>query len=108
MEVTTMVYQASKYTEVENISFVESVGRAVASIAIVVAVMHMPSLTALTLFGFTQLAIYAGLTAFIGWDPIYAVMKLGRTRLSVQQPAKPDAHPRPEGQAAGDDRKKAA
>lgn len=103
-----MVYQTSKYTEVENISFVESVGRAVASIAIVVAVMHMPSLTALTLFGFTQLAIYVGLTAFMGWDPIYAVMKQGRTRLSVRQPARPDVHSRHEGQVAGDDHKKAA
>lgn len=103
-----MVSQASKFTEAENMSFIESLVRGLISITIVAVVMHMPSITELVLFGLTQLAIYAGLTAFVGWDPVYAMFRQGRVRLPVQSPAGFDVHSRQDGQAAADDHKKAA
>lgn len=103
-----MTYQDAKFSEVENVGFVDSVVRGSASIAILVAVMLLPSITALTLFGLTQLAIYAGLTAFIGWDPLYAVMKGAGTRLPAQAPATVAAYPQREEQASSGDHKKAA
>ena len=103
-----MINRASASIEAENMSFIESVVRGLISIASVAVVMHMPSVSGLALFGLTQLAIYAGLTAFIGWDPVYAVFKQGQSRLPAQSPAKLDVHSRQEGQAAADDHKKAA
>ena len=57
-----MAHEDEVFAEVENVGYVDSVVRGSASIAILVAVMLMPSITAITLFGLTQLAIYAGLT----------------------------------------------
>jgi hypothetical protein len=103
-----MTYEGEKSAEVENVGFADSVVRGSASIAILAAVMLIPSITALTLFGLTQLAIYAGLTAFIGWDPIYAMVKQSKPRLPANAPAAVAAYPRRGEQAAGAAHKQAA
>jgi hypothetical protein len=103
-----MTYEDTKFAEVENVGFVEGVVRGSASIAILVAVMLIPSITAYTLFALTQLAIYAGLTAFIGWDPIYAMMKQSASQAPAQAPATVSAAPRQQPQVSGGDHKKAA
>ena len=104
-----MIYEDEKLTEVENMGFAESVVRASVSIAIVLAVLLIPSITSLTLFGLTQLAIYAGLTAFIGWDPIYAVKKQPAGRAAAETvEAAGTVYSRNKEQASGGDRKKAA
>jgi len=82
-----MTHEDEKFGAVENVGFVEGVVRGSVSIAILVAIMLVPSISSLTLFGLTQLAIYAGLTAFIGWDPLYAMIK----RTEPHRPAQPAA-----------------
>ena len=103
-----MAYEDEKFSVMENVGFVDSVVRGSASIAILVAVMMMPTITSVTLFGLTQLAIYAGLTAFIGWDPLYAAMKQTGTRQPAQAPAAVASYPRREAQPLGDGHKRAA
>lgn len=103
-----MAHEDEVFAEVENVGYVDSVVRGSASIAILVAVMLMPSITAITLFGLTQLAIYAGLTAFIGWDPIYALIKQSESRQPIQAPAAVAGSARREAQPAVDDHKRAA
>ena len=90
-----MTYEDEKFAGAENVGFVDSVIRASVSIAILVAVMLVPSITSLTLFGLTQLAIYAmGKRA----EP-------GRT---AEAPASLAAYPRREMQAADSGHKQAA
>jgi len=103
-----MTYEDAKFTEVENVGFVDGVVRGSASIAILVAVMLIPSITSYTLFALTQLAIYAGLTAFIGWDPIYALTKGSATPVAAQAPATVAAYPRREARPVSDSHKQAA
>ena len=103
-----MTHEDEKFSEVENVGFVDSVVRGSASIAILVAVMLIPSITAATLFGLTQLAIYAGLTAFIGWDPIYALIKQSDSHLPAQAPATVAGYPRREALPVVDGHKRAA
>jgi hypothetical protein len=103
-----MTYQDKKFAEVENVGFVDCVVRGSASIAILVAVMLLPSITALTLFGLTQLAIYAGLTAFLGWDPVYAMMRYSETQQPAQVHATVTSYPQREAQVSGGKHSKAA
>jgi hypothetical protein len=88
-----MTYEDEKFGAVENVGFVDGVVRGSLSIAILVEIMLVPSITSLTLFGLTQLAIYAGLTAFIGWDPIYAMMKQAEPQRAVQSAATVSSYP---------------
>jgi hypothetical protein len=108
MEITAMTYVDAKFTEVENVGFVDGVVRGSASIAILVAVMLIPTISSYTLFALTQLAIYAGLTAFIGWDPIYAMKKHPASQASAQAPATVAAYPRREAKSAGGGHRQAA
>ena len=103
-----MTYADAKFAEVENVGFVDAVVRGSASIAILVAVMLIPAISTYTLFTLTQLAIYAGLTAFIGWDPIYALTKQPATHVPAQAPATVAAYPRREARPVSNGHKQAA
>ena len=103
-----MIYEDEKFAEVENVGFVDCIVRGSTSIVILVAVMLLPSITALTLFGLTQLAIYAGLTAFIGWDPIYALMRHAETQQPAQVRATLASYPQRDAQVSGGKHMKAA
>ena len=84
-----MTYEVEKIAGVGNVGYMESVIRGSVAIAIVVALVLESSIGSYLMFGLTQLAIYAGLTAFIGWDPIYAMMKQRETRM-LRHAAVPD------------------
>ena len=103
-----MIYEDETFAAVKNVGLVDSLVRGTASIAILVAEIMMPSITALTLFGLTLLVIYTGLTAFIAWDPLYAMMKRAEPRPSAQAASTIAAGRRREDQAYGDGHKKAA
>lgn len=104
-----MAYQDKIFDKAENVGFVDSVIRASVAVAIVVTVMLVPEITSVTLFALTQVAIYAGLTAFIGWDPVYAIMKQTAGQLPAQSSATtPASYPKQQSPATGDDHKKAA
>jgi hypothetical protein len=103
-----MTFEDEKPIEVENVGFIDSIVRGSISIAIVVAVMWMPSITAFTLFALTQLAIYAGLTAFIGWDPIYALIKRPVSSVPEQASATLASYTQREARHVSSDHKQAA
>ena len=70
-----MTYENAKFTQPENVGYMESIVRGSVSIALLVVAMLIPEIGSYILFALTQVAIYLGLTAFIGWDPIYAMLK---------------------------------
>ena len=82
-----MRHQATNFTEVENVGLIDSVFRGSLGFAILLSVLLIPTVSSTMLVSLTLVAIYAGLTAFISWDPFYALMK----REQRPQPQKPVA-----------------
>jgi hypothetical protein len=76
----TMSYQLKKFSDVENVGLIDSVFRSSLSIAIVVSELLIPSISSVSLVLLTFVAIYAGLTGFLSWDPVYALIKKGSQR----------------------------
>ena len=103
-----MTYVNAKFTQPENVGYVESVVRGSVSIALVVAAMLIPAIGSYSLFVLTQVAIYLGLTAFIGWDPIYAMLKQPASHVPAQTPETVVEPERQSPQVSGGDHKKAA
>ena len=103
-----MTYENAKFTQPENVGYVESVMRGSVSIALLVAAMLIPAIDSYILFALTQVAIYLGLTAFIGWDPIYAMKKQTAENVSAQGPVTVVSPEVQTQQVAGSNHKKAA
>ena len=105
-----MSSQAKKFADVENIGMIDSVFRGSLSIAIILSVLLIPAISSSAMVVLTLIAIYTGLTAFISWDPFYALMKGSQyqrpERFEVSSPARVDS--KLEEQAAGDHQDKKA
>jgi len=89
-EVTIMKHQPEKTFDVENVGWFDSALRGSLATALILGVLLIPSVSSTTLVVMTLIAVYAGFTAFIGWDPVYAMMK-GPRRVSQQQTSQPVA-----------------
>jgi len=74
---------ASPY-QVENVGLIDSAFRASLGMAILLSVLLIPTISSTELVTLTLVAIYAGLTAFISWDPFYALFKEPRHPLPQQ------------------------
>ncbi|MEJ2566108.1 MAG: DUF2892 domain-containing protein [Gammaproteobacteria bacterium] len=103
-----MIHEDAKFTRPENVGSMESIVRGSASMALLVVAMLIPAIGSYLLFALTQVAIYLGLTAFIGWDPIYAMLKQPSSGVPAQSPATVVAQERQQSQVSGGDHKKAA
>ena len=81
-----MKHAALNFPDVENVGLIDSVFRGSLGIAILLSVLLIPTISSTQLVTLTLLVIYAGLTAFISWDPIYALLMKRKQR---PQPVKP-------------------
>ena len=70
-----MKRQTAKSFDIDNVGLIDSAFRGSLAIAILLGVLLIPTISSTELVVWTLVAIYAGLTAFIGWDPFYAMMK---------------------------------
>ena len=82
-----MKAQAKTFFDVENVGMFDSVLRASLSVAIVLSVLLIPEISSAGLVILTFAAIYAGLTGFLGWDPLYAWVKGPRHETSTKHEA---------------------
>lgn len=103
-----MTYEDAKFTQPENVGYVERVVRVSVSFAILVVAMLVPAIGTYILFVMTQVAIYLGLTALIGWDPIYAMLKQPTKNMPTQASATVVAPERQLTQVSHGDHRKAA
>ena len=96
--------QIKKFTDVENVGMIDSVFRGSLSFAIILSVLLIPAISSSVMAALTLIAIYTGLTAFISWDPFYALMKGPKyqrpERLDVSAPVSAD--PKLKALATGD------
>ena len=81
-----MKHEAGKFSDVENVGLIDSVFRASLAIAILLGALLIPTVSSTQLAALTLAAVYAGMTAFISWDPVYALLMKRKQR---PQPAKP-------------------
>lgn len=70
-----MSIQLKKFSDVENVGLIDSVFRGSVAIAIVLGELLIPAISSVSLVVLTFIAIYTGLTAFLSWDPLYALIK---------------------------------
>ena len=105
-----MISQAKKFADVENVGMIDSVFRGSLSFAIILSVLLIPAISSSVMVVLTLIAIYTGLTAFISWDPFYALKKSSRYQLSenVKVSATSGADSTLEEQATGDHQHKKA
>jgi len=79
-EVTTMRRRVRNLFEVENVGLIDGVFRGSLGIAMLLGVLLVPTISSSLLVSLTLVAIYLGLTAFLSWDPVYALAKRFRSQ----------------------------
>jgi len=70
-----MTYQEASLPNVENIGSVDRVHRIIAGMALISVAVMFTAIPETGIAGIVAVGTYMGLTAFIGWDPLYAVVK---------------------------------
>jgi hypothetical protein len=70
--------RVTNFFEVENVGLIDGVLRGSLSIAVLLSVLLVPTISSSLLVSLTLAAIYLGLTAFLSWDPLYALAMRSR------------------------------
>ena len=79
-----MTLQDSKYSELGNMSKAEGILRGVVGMAVIEAMLVIPSLSETTLAVLVSISIYIVMSAIMRWDPLYALLgKFGRQTSSA-------------------------
>lgn len=103
-----MTYQETHFTEAENVGLLDRVNRLIMGTTLIVAAVLFTAIPSAAVAGMVAFGIYAGLTAFIGWDPLYALAKAVQRQAPAQTPPTITHYQRRGEQATGGDYKKAA
>lgn len=103
-----MTYQQANLPNVENIGSIDRVNRVIAGMALISVAVLFTAIPEAAIAGIVAFGAYLGLTAFIGWDPVYAVVKAFQHPTPVQAPAAVVSHQRQEDQPDTGGYKKAA
>jgi len=93
-----MIHQDSKCSEVGNMSKAEGILRGVVGMAVIEAILVIPSLSEMTLVVLVSISIYIVMSAIMRWDPLYALLdKFGRqTSPTIAVTRLPEPHSKPE------------
>ena len=70
--------RVTNFFEVENVGLIDGVFRGSLGIAILLGVLLVPAFPSSLLVSLTLVATYLGLTAFLSWDPLYALARRSR------------------------------
>ena len=103
-----MTYQDTNLSDVENVGAVDRVNRMIVALTLVTVAVLFTAIPPAAVFSIVAMSIYAGLTAAIGWDPVFVVVKALSHRAPEQVPVTIAGYPHRAKQAAGGDYKKAA
>ena len=103
-----MTYQDTNISHVENLGGVDRFNRMIVALTLVAVVELFTAIPAAAVFSIIVVSLYAGLTAMIGWDPLYSIVKAFSQRTDVRGPATVTNFERKEEQPAEDEYKKAA
>ena len=95
-----MTYQDINLSKVENVGSLDRVNRIIVASTLVAVTVLFTAIPAGAAVGLVALSLYVGLTAAIGWDPLYALAKAFQHQTPAQTPATVVDYPRSEEQAS--------
>ena len=79
-----MNYQVQNVSDVENVGAVDRLNRMIIALTLITVAVLFTAIPAAVAFSIVVVSIYAGLTAAIGWDPLFVVVKALSQRESGQ------------------------
>jgi len=103
-----MSYQTNDFSNIENVGPVDRVNRVIIGTTLIMAVVLFPAIAPASIASLIALGSYAGLTGFIGWDPLYSMVRAFQHRTPVPLPVTAAKHEPREGQPSGGNYQKAA
>jgi len=104
-----MTYQTNDFHNVENVGPLDRVNRIIAGTTLIMVAVLFTAIAPASIAGLVALGTYAGLTGFIGWDPLYSTARLFQHRVPEPRPAAAAKHEPREAQSPADgDYRKAA
>ena len=74
-EFTTMTYQVTHLSNVDNVGPLDRVNRIIVGTTLITVTELFSAIPEAAIVGLVATGMYAGLTGFIGWDPLYALAK---------------------------------
>jgi len=103
-----MTYKANDFYNVENVGPLDRVNRVIVGTTLIMVAVLFTAIAPASIAGLVALGTYAGLTGFIGWDPLYSMTKAFQHRAPEPLPAATAKHEPREAQPSGGDYQKAA
>ena len=82
-----MTYQQSDLFQVENIGLLDRANRIIVGTTLIAVAVLFTAIPTGAVAGVVAAGFYAGLTGFIGWDPLYALANSVRRATPVRTPA---------------------
>lgn len=78
-----MTYQSITLNHAENVGTLDRVSRLIVSMTLFTVTVLFTAIPEAAIAGLVAVGFYTGLTAFIGWDPLYALANAYRSQGSV-------------------------
>ena len=103
-----MSYQTNDFYHVENVGPLDRVNRIIVGTTLIMVAVLFTAISPASIVGLVALGTYAGLTGFIGWDPLYSLTRAFQQRAPELRPAATAKHEQREAQPPSDDYQKAA
>ena len=103
-----MTYQDTHFPNVNNIGPLDRINRIIVGTTLITVMVLFTAIPAATVASVVVIGMYAGLTGFIGWDPLYALVKEFQKQTPAHTPAAITAYRRHGEQPSTGSYKKAA
>jgi len=81
-----MTHQEIDVDNLENVGMFDRANRIILGITSITVAVAFTAIPEAAIVSLVAVGIYTGLTAFIGWDPLYALAKASQQRPPVQTP----------------------
>lgn len=103
-----MIYQDTHFSKVENLGALDRVNRIIVAMTLIAVAVLFTAIPSAAVVGIVALGIFAGLTGFFGWDPLYALVKAFQQKTPAGIPETVTINRRQEEQPSTSSYKKAA
>ena len=81
-----MTYQVSHLTNVDNVGPLDRANRIIVGTTLIAVAVLFTAIPEAAIAGIVAIGTYAGLTGFIGWDPLYALAKPSQRQALALKP----------------------
>jgi len=79
-----MTYQVTHLSDVNNVGPLDRVNRIIVGTTLIMVAVLFTAIPAANIAALVAVGMYAGLSGFIGWDPVYVVAKALQQRAPAQ------------------------